>query len=653
MKINLLQFESRGLRSPDFLYNFEQNGKKRIHLLQMPNGTAKTTTLELFRACFAEKRWTRNEVSKFRRRGEVNKNGYFKIQIKFGVDIYWVQIDFDFEKETATYYTTPSTGGKKEGFFLPSTITSIIDENFIKLQFFDAEWAIDLFDSDETRAYDNIYDFCRLGVTDNLLKYFESFYSEQQKINRVSPKEQKELNTLISKEKNIKSKINKIRKETKDKKDLLSNQKKQFEKLANELNKFFENNKEKDRKNTKATEKLYGVKEKYKAKLKENIDTFKKFYPLLNEDIREYSQKFIDALDVLKLPEDVGRVFFEELISKGECVCGDHLTPEKIEIIRDKMKDILSDSTASELSSYKDSVRPYLKEDIVDLENLNHEINELKGDLDVADQELKDLKVYLFKNDPDLDNKRIEKDNLEKSIKDLNEYFQNTINAPWKSTDTPENTASLISLEEQRVRIEEKISKITNIEKLLIKKKKIETILKISIEETIKLLSQQLTNECNEKIKKMLTADPLYLKEIKKTLIIKDGKPGDKGSMGQMARVGYIFVTSLLEKTNFTFPLVVDSPVAGMDFAGRKNTATLLSQLTNQVIVFILDSEKAKFSNILKERCPNDVSYTTMYRYNDQTKFLDNSLPPSIYKSNNGLVVYDEDFFETFSIEDE
>ena len=29
----------------------------------------------------------------------------------------------------------------KERFFLPSKITSVIDENFIKLQFFDAEWA--------------------------------------------------------------------------------------------------------------------------------------------------------------------------------------------------------------------------------------------------------------------------------------------------------------------------------------------------------------------------------------------------------------------------------------------------------------------------------------------------------------------------------
>ena len=176
----------------------------------MPNGTAKTTTLELFRACFAEKKWTRNEVSNFRRRGSTNKSGYFKIQMEFGDDIYWIELVFDFEKESVTYFTTPSTGGKKQGFFLPSSITSIIDEKFIKLQFFDAEWASDLFDSEETRAYDNIYDFCRLGVVENLLKYFENYYSDQQKINRVSPKEQKELDTLIAKEKILFPKLRKL-----------------------------------------------------------------------------------------------------------------------------------------------------------------------------------------------------------------------------------------------------------------------------------------------------------------------------------------------------------------------------------------------------------------------------------------------------------
>ena len=66
------------------------------------------------------------------------------------------------------------------------------------------------------------------------------------------------------------------------------------------------------------------------------METLKTNFPILSEDIKSIL-RFINALDDLKLPEDVGRVFFEELINKGECVCGDELTEEKFEKL-DKWK---------------------------------------------------------------------------------------------------------------------------------------------------------------------------------------------------------------------------------------------------------------------------------------------------------------------------
>ena len=39
------------------------------------------------------------------------------------------------------------------------------------------------------------------------------------------------------------------------------------------------------------------------------------------------------------------------------------------------------------------------------------------------------------------------KENLEVSDIDIENYLKNTIEAPWKSSDTPENTSSLVSLE--------------------------------------------------------------------------------------------------------------------------------------------------------------------------------------------------------------
>ena len=80
MKINLRKFESKGLRSPNFIYEFNKNGKKRVHFLQMPNGTAKTTTLELFRSSFAEKKWSSDEVLQLKEGVLITKKGTLKFK---------------------------------------------------------------------------------------------------------------------------------------------------------------------------------------------------------------------------------------------------------------------------------------------------------------------------------------------------------------------------------------------------------------------------------------------------------------------------------------------------------------------------------------------------------------------------------------------
>lgn len=51
MRLTLLGWESSGLRCPDMVIDFRKDGKApRVSLLQMPNGTGKTTTLDLIKA---------------------------------------------------------------------------------------------------------------------------------------------------------------------------------------------------------------------------------------------------------------------------------------------------------------------------------------------------------------------------------------------------------------------------------------------------------------------------------------------------------------------------------------------------------------------------------------------------------------------------
>ena len=47
MELKIISWESKGLRCPDGKVDLCENGYKRFNFIQMPNGTGKTTYLEL------------------------------------------------------------------------------------------------------------------------------------------------------------------------------------------------------------------------------------------------------------------------------------------------------------------------------------------------------------------------------------------------------------------------------------------------------------------------------------------------------------------------------------------------------------------------------------------------------------------------------
>ena len=74
MNIEIKGWKSEGLRCPDVDFNLDKN-KRLITLIQMPNGTGKTTTLKLLKQCFYETNYNDN-ITKFRNKlGVVLKKG--------------------------------------------------------------------------------------------------------------------------------------------------------------------------------------------------------------------------------------------------------------------------------------------------------------------------------------------------------------------------------------------------------------------------------------------------------------------------------------------------------------------------------------------------------------------------------------------------
>src|SRR5687768_3023716 len=82
MRIDLAGWASSGLRCPDVTIDLRRHdgGVPQVALLQMPNGTGKTTTLQLLNATLsgAAAGWAPEKVRSYRRKGDSASKGSFK-----------------------------------------------------------------------------------------------------------------------------------------------------------------------------------------------------------------------------------------------------------------------------------------------------------------------------------------------------------------------------------------------------------------------------------------------------------------------------------------------------------------------------------------------------------------------------------------------
>ena len=115
----------------------------RYSLVQMPNGTGKTTTMKLFRAIFTEKKLSPEEIAGFRATPE-DDLGEFSLGLEIDGKPYRLRMELDYINGNVTYWTTrPSTygGGEDRGLVLPHQLKMLLTERFARLFVFDGELA--------------------------------------------------------------------------------------------------------------------------------------------------------------------------------------------------------------------------------------------------------------------------------------------------------------------------------------------------------------------------------------------------------------------------------------------------------------------------------------------------------------------------------
>ena len=284
------------------------------------------------------------------------------------------------------------------------------------------------------------------------------------------------------------------------------------------------------------------------------------------------------------------------------------------------------------------------------MSEISIEIQENKHTLDSYSEEIDYLtKSQLTKEDLDLNDKI---KNLEKIRNEKELFLKVTSKKPYTTKDD-ENSESLISLNEQKKNVEKKLAKLSSTQSIEEKVQYLGKILGEAKNESVIEISNELTTECNKKLKKMSLNNPLFINSIDENIKL-EGQ--SEGSTGQEARIGIIFLLTMLERSTIKFPLILDVPVKGMDFGARRRTAQFISKLDSQFIGFVIDSDKEDFTDKFKEITQNSNNFITCYRREEESKEFDNlaknfnSIPN---ENSNAHVVYDYEFFEKFKKEDE
>ena len=142
---------------------------KRWSLVQMPNGTGKTTTMELIRAVLSGQQFKPEEVRGFRADDEVMDGG-FELGLLINDTRYRLTLTFYFESGDFSYSTSRAQergGGREPGRELPLLLKHLLKPKFTRLFVFDGELAKEIRAGDGAeadRAIKTLYQLDDLGV---------------------------------------------------------------------------------------------------------------------------------------------------------------------------------------------------------------------------------------------------------------------------------------------------------------------------------------------------------------------------------------------------------------------------------------------------------------------------------------------------------
>lgn len=640
MDLRIKRIRYKNIREfKDLEIDFTRNSgdPRHISLIQMPNGTGKTTTMDLIRTVLIGQDLDNNEedeltVSNLEPKEFDAIEGSFEADFESQGDQFTFRLELDYETGEHQYRTIrPSEvgGGDMLGHSLPTQLRTVINESFANLFVFNGELTDDFVQTGKDEAENALKIVNYLNRLDEQKNKIEQEVEEKQEDESVT--DERGYNNVKGRLDTAKEKLEELEERESSLEKEIRDHRQAVQSLSTERGEILAENQEqleKDKRLEREIQELRNDIESSTNTLLERMRKPSKLHQRFNDDMGD----LVDNMDNAELPKPTSQEFFTELSNRPKCICGREIDEEHAEKILDNAEHYLSEEDIGVLNLLKERLRNAsdfddYEDKFDDLESNREEFEGKKQekarvDLDDPDMNQRLQEITEEKKDEEDQKKKKEQELRELTSTDKNEREELGLN--WKN-----NIHLCRQKVEQRTHKVREASNTVNFGK---RADILEDIFEDFIDKYLTKLKEDQIEETNERLQKILGLSEVQIEDIDSSIRI-EGK--DDVSEGQRLSVAYAYLSTLFEDSAVNVPFIIDSPAVSIDYEKRAEVAPIISDLFDQLVIFVISSEREHF---VSELDSGDIEYCTVHR---------TEIPGEVEKS------LDKDYFMNFQSETE
>ncbi|MEQ6204838.1 AAA family ATPase [Sulfitobacter sp. HNIBRBA2951] len=615
MRVQITGWRAKNLRGylRDVDIDFSSH-PKRWTLLQMPNGTGKTTTMRLFRDALTGKSLTATDINSLKVDDSV-ESGFFELALRIDDDPWRVRMDFDFRNGRCTFTTTSVSdvsGGDKPGHRLPPLLRDTFEDKITQLFVFDGELASEIIEQGADRADSSIRALYKLDQLRELELEIDALAKKRQRsaasissaatknsIERFTNELEEVLNTLAQLERDERS---------------LKSEKKKSEREVGELDQRID---ELTGQNTQYADELKEIEDEILRSSNliseltaQSIQLFRS-PPLLHETVFHRLESLGGTMQTLKLPRTMSEEFFLQLAEQPKCVCGSTIGQEERQTILSTAKDYLGNDQIAVINQMKLALRE-VNQERTSLGEVLGQLGMARDALQLASQ--RKLRIEADPNAPrfeEIEKCKAERARILSRLATVDESIEKLTADYLGSTDTAWQS-NIPACKRERHARQRKLDTVSGTYDFMQKTEALKALVKSTELGAVKRLRTRIKDKTNKNLENILPNEQLRVSSIEGSLCLTTDSVQVKTSVseGQKLAVSYAFLTALLAQAPHKLPFVVDSPAVSLDIEIRRTVGELIPPLFDQMIIFVISSEREGFSDTFFER--DDVEYITI-----------------------------------------